>query len=228
MSFNKFFRCLLFSSFSLVLFVQPGFSADISAAPAVRKHSETSEHVETPEEVRTAGKDTTTEQATTLQDVNTHEYGGRTTFGIAIGGGGLVGLPMRIYMAEKVALEIAVFYRPVIIIGGSANDPGGPMFTGGFDFYCTKRYIPSLNRVSMNGIFIKGGHGFSELITSSMLGFGWAYERFNTKNKANSFSFELGPGVLFNDVKGSDISIEDVQPVLYWKIHWSGVFKSWM
>lgn len=34
MPFNKLFRCLLFSSFSLMLFVQPGFSSDIGAAPS--------------------------------------------------------------------------------------------------------------------------------------------------------------------------------------------------
>jgi len=163
--------------------------------------------------------------AVAQETVTLSEYGGRATFGIALGGGGIVGVPVRIYFTEKTALELAAFYRPVIIIGGGESDPGGPMFTGGFDFYFNKRYVPGKQKVRLNGLFVKGGYGFSNFLSTSLVGFGWAHEMMHKGNQSYSFSFELGPGMMFNNKKSALIDVNAVQFVIYWKLHWGWALK---
>ncbi len=148
-------------------------------------------------------------------------YGGRVTLGIAIGGGGILGVPLRIYMTEQAALEIGVFYRPVIVINGGDTSVGGPMFAGGFDFYVSKKYVPRRHKVRLNGLFLKGGYGVSDLVDSSFVAAGWAFEQMREGNYSYSFSSELGPGVMFNDVKDPAYEMEETAFALYWKFHWS-------
>ncbi len=149
--------------------------------------------------------------------VDTSEYGGRFTLGIAIGGGGIAGIPIRIFFAQLFALELGVYYRPVIVIGGD-SDPGGPMFAGGFDIYFNKRY--SRSRIKLNGIFIKGGYSLSKIVHSEFAALGWAHERMRVGNRSYSFSIELGTGLIFNQLKRDDVEMNDIGFLLYWKFHW--------
>jgi len=48
-------------------------------------------------------------------------YGGKTSFGIAIGGNALVGIPLRYYFTPMMAFEVGAFYRPVVTNIGFGN-----------------------------------------------------------------------------------------------------------
>ena len=154
--------------------------------------------------------------------VNLKDYGGRVSLGPAVGGGGIVGIPLRIYFAEKLALELAAFYRPIFGI----DDPGGPFLSGGLDVYFNKRYVARKRKVRLNGLFLKGGFGVSSTVNTQMIAVGWAHEMFHKKNKRYSFSFELGPGFIFSQIKRTDVVGLSTNPfALYWKLHWGFAMK---
>jgi hypothetical protein len=151
--------------------------------------------------------------------IDTKEYGSQVTMGVAIGGGGIIGIPLRIYLTEKTALELSAFFRPALVINYGEFYPGA-MFTGGLDIYFNKRFLPFKDRIIMNGIFIKGGYGFCDFVNTTMIAAGWAYERFHKNNTRYSFSFELGPGIMINDRSTYIYNDQLIQPALYWKFHW--------
>ncbi|MCP4677016.1 MAG: hypothetical protein GY854_16175, partial [Deltaproteobacteria bacterium] len=156
-------------------------------------------------------------ETTDVSSENPGDYGGMFTLGVALGGGGIVGIPARIFFAELFAFELGAYYRPVIVIDGD-SDPAGVMFAGGFDIYFNKRY--SDRRIKLNGIFVKGGFGISRIVYSEFAALGWAHERMHVGNERYSFSFELGTGVLFNQLKQDDVDVNDIGFLLYWKFHW--------
>jgi len=159
-------------------------------------------------------------------NVNTSDYGGTVSLGIDIGGGGLIGIPVRIYLDEKVPLELGVHLRPVL-----TNDYAGVniFYSGGFDFYFSKKYIQHKNKVRMNGMFLKGGFSNGERYNETLVSIGWAHERFKVKNK--SFTFELGLGLcktrdkeyvpIRNEYYYDSTDGTSISPMIFWKIGWN-------
>ena len=74
--------------------------------------------------------------------VNTSDYGGIFSTGCSIGGGGLVGIPLRFYLTQKFAIEITAGVRPILSLSNSTINLESISFfyTGGLDLYFTKKY----------------------------------------------------------------------------------------
>lgn len=155
-------------------------------------------------------------------------YGGRFSMGAAIGGGGLLGVPFRFTLNKTSVFELGLFYRPFIINYGNDNYDikGGLLLAGSLNLAMKKQYNPIKRKVVSNGLFVRGGIGLSEY-KESILGFGWASERFRRGIKKYSFVSELGPGMVIrnwlDDPKLSTGLKNDkkVGFILVWKIHWN-------
>lgn len=164
-------------------------------------------------------------------EVNTSNYGGPFSLGIVIGGGGLIGIPIRLYPSEQVAIDLTVGFRPMIGTSSSSTDIGINVFyTGGFDIFSTKFYNPKKERVQMSGFFIKGG-GSSGIRYGEVFGaVGWAYEQY--KWLKQSFTFQLGVGIIrlhdkdynhFSTSQTQQIDLDEYgyKPMLFWKFGWN-------
>ena len=118
------------------------------------------------------------------------EYGGRFSYGVATGGGGIVGIPVRTYISPKFALELGAFYRPAIVLTAGASDALGSfnsiVLAGGPNYYFKKHYKSKKQKIKLNGITIKGGIGFGDFSTY-LFGGGWIHESFKKRNKINLF-----------------------------------------
>ena len=155
------------------------------------------------------------------EELNLDEYGGQISYGIAIGGGGIVGVPVRYYLNPKTALEAGAFYRMTIDLDNETST-GGIMIAGGPIIYLDKSYNSFKEKIISNGITLKAGYSFSDY-KETMFALAWARESFKKRNKKNSFVFELGAGVL-NYLDSGDMYYPNgskTQPLLYWKVHWS-------
>ena len=118
------------------------------------------------------------------------DFGGKFSLGPAIGGGGLVSLPLRYYFTQKAILELG----PYLILNW---DEGGidVMVAGGIVLYFSKNYIDYKQKCKSNGIFIKGGYSFLDP-AASFVAAGWAHESFRLKNQRRSFNTELGVRIM--------------------------------
>lgn len=178
-----------------------------------------------------------TENKTEPPDFN--EYGGTFGLGIAIGGGGIVGAPLRFNFSRKFAFEAGVFIRPMYIekeyikydyyghIIGSYNEEKfifPPMIALGFDFFFSEQFNSYKQKIYKQGLLFRFGHTLTDAIGENMFAIGWAKERFKVQNKNNSYLFELGIGFLTYDrpIEVYGIGDEtDFAPILYWKLHWN-------
>jgi hypothetical protein len=156
------------------------------------------------------------------EEINFDDYGGQFSYGIAIGGGGIVGVPLRYYINQRIAFEAGAFYRMFINLDEETTS-NGVMIAGGPILYFDKSYNSFKERIISNGITFKAGYSFSDY-NETMFALAWARESFKKKNTKNSFVFELGAGVL-NYIEQDNMeyygSSSTTQPILYWKVHWS-------
>jgi hypothetical protein len=179
-----------------------------------------------------------------IPDVDVKEYGSHFSMGIAIGGGGIIGIPIRVFLHQNIPFEIAVHLRPILFAKATTNNNGtnslssieiypNLLITGEFDFFFGRKYVP-YKRISLSGIFIKGGYSTGTRFDGILGAIGWQYERFKLNQKNNSFSFGLGIGVeqlTDKTAKQSDKGgwygqMETpqevyIKPMLYWKIAWN-------
>ncbi|MCF8248034.1 MAG: hypothetical protein K9J37_22890 [Saprospiraceae bacterium] len=154
-------------------------------------------------------------------------YGGPVSIGAAIGGGGLLGLPLRINLGKTSAFEAGLFFRPFIVKFSDSYDvKGGLLVAGALNLGMKKQYKPLKRKVVSNGVFIRGGTGISKY-KETVLGFGWVSERFRQNNKKYSFISELGPGLVIRhwltdpDLGFIPDKTSEVGFILAWKIHWN-------
>ena len=172
------------------------------------------------------------------QEVFLSEYGGKYSLGFCIGGGGLIGMPARLMLTEKVAIEASLLLRPVIWLDEdlNADDSRDPSlniaFVAGPVIYFTKRNNQHKQRVQMNGIFLKGGLTNGPDVSEKMFALGWAFERFKTHKKNSSVSFQLGLGAVvsedknFEPIQTSYFSQDEslastTTPMIFWKVAWN-------
>lgn len=157
------------------------------------------------------------------------EYGGDFSYGVAIGGGGLFGIPVKMHLNKKSAFEIGAYYKPAIV---SITEEGwydesttdyylhSCIIFGGWNFYLGQYFKERKQKVKNNGIAIKGGFGFGDY-SSYILSTGWIHESFKKRNKNHSFQLELGPGLIFTDNYKIDKSINTGGLGIYWKLQWN-------
>jgi len=166
-------------------------------------------------------------------EINTSDYGGLISLGASIGGGALLGIPMRFYPGEQVAFDLTLGVRPIITNGGTSNISYDLNFfyAGDLDLYFTKIYKPKSGKVNMNGIFISGGNSTGHKYEESFYAAGWAYEHY--KNEKQSFTIKLGLGsITLNENHympyyyyypyTTYVAKKDVKSLLiFWKFGWN-------
>lgn len=160
------------------------------------------------------------------EEINLEQYGGHFSYGVAIGGGGIIGVPLRYYVNSKIGLEAGAYFRPQIsLVDEEINTNGGLMIAGGPIIYLGQSYNSFKEKIISNGISIKGGYSFTG-IKQSMFAVNWARESFKKETK-NSFVFELGAGILkyLDDDYYLYTDGSEIQPLIYWKVHWSWYVK---
>lgn len=156
---------------------------------------------------------------------NLELYGGKFSSGIAIGGGGVFGLPMRFHRSDKFAFELGLFYRPGYFTAdnyysSSSYFVHSAVISLGPDFYFERHYKERKQKIISNGITIKGGIGFGEFNTGS-IAIGWIHESFKAANKKKSLTFELGPGLVFTDFNRNNLYYSNSILGIYWKVQWN-------
>jgi hypothetical protein len=185
------------------------------------------------------------ETPTKIPNVNVNDYGSHFSIGISLGGGGIIGIPIKVFMHRNIAFEADVHFHPVIFLKKtivSSNYSSSSnldvsfypnvLLTGKFDFYFSRKYIPN-KRVRLSGMFIQGGYSYGSRFDGYMGALGWQYERFKINHKNNSLSFGLGAGIMVLDDKearphytgGWYGHYETPQeyyynPMIYWKVAW--------
>ncbi len=155
-------------------------------------------------------------------DVDDYGHTG-IAYGIAIGGGGLFGVPVQYNATPMTALELGLFYRPTIVVNyyDEAEVKGGVMLAGGANFYLKKHYKQSKRKVKLNGISVKAGRSFGDF-AQTFFAAGWASEGFRKDRTNQSLVFELGLGVVQSNYSGEGLFYEEpgITPLLYWKLNW--------
>lgn len=166
----------------------------------------------------------------TQDDVSRNDFGGVLSIGFALGGGGLIGAPVRIYPARQFAIEAGVYYRPFILITETNSYYGSersatvyhqPLLAGGFIFY--PGVSNKSDRVRLNGLSLKTGHSFGDM-PETLASIGWATEKIKGRNLSRSFSVEVGAGVtiLHDNAYAAEYELtgSTIGPLIYWKLHW--------
>jgi hypothetical protein len=157
-------------------------------------------------------------------------YGRGPNLGFAIGGGGLLGVPFRTKLGNNSAFEIGPFVRPFILSYSNAGSEVNLslLLAASINFNLKKKYNPQKQKVVANGLFIRGGTSFGKY-KESLVGFGWAGERFKKSNRRMSFIHELGPGIIirhwFDEGNNFDSPKNKVGFVLAWKVHINSYLK---
>ncbi len=140
---------------------------------------------------------------------NPDDFGGKFSLGPALGGGGIIGFPLRYYATQKTIFELGPYVR---LMSDSFGD--SIMVSGGIVYYFSKKYIGHKQKCKSNGIFLKGGASFGDPPTIFFTA-GWAHESFRLKNPRISFNMELGGRVMEAGYITAAVSI------IYLKFSWT-------
>jgi hypothetical protein len=174
--------------------------------------------------------DSEIEQLWKEENLNLKEYGGTFSYGMSLGGGGIVGVPFRFHNGEKFAFEMGIHYRPTIIYatnywgGTSTQFEHATLFSVGANYFIGKYFKENKQKVKLNGIKIMAGAGTGGYDTF-LFAIGWTHESFKKYRYNKSFTFELGPGFAFTDYSSSNDYTADSfsggSLALYWKVQWN-------
>lgn len=152
-------------------------------------------------------------------------YGGLVTLGAAIGGGGIIGMPLRIYPTRKIAIELGPYFRPFFlrVDGNRSTIYPALMTAGGFVFYF-KEELDFSNKLKLQGLSIKGGYSVGTF-PETFGALSYASEKIGLDGRSFSTEVGLGALVLLSEEPGIyyPLTNDIVQPFLYFKFHWSWV-----
>ena len=151
------------------------------------------------------------------------DYFVKSSLGVAIGGGGLVGLTYRYFPTEKIGIEGGAFYRPAWYedYNGDIKVSSSVMFAFGPVYYL-KTSMSESGKIKKNGVSVKVGVSPIGELNEFMGAVNWVYDTYKSTNKDRYFSFELGLGFLNRYQMPYDISMDvpTTAPLLYWKLNW--------
>lgn len=154
-------------------------------------------------------------------------YGENLSFGIAVGGGGILGIPVRFRFGHEFFGDIGPYYRPIILLREEINESTishGVSLTGGINLFLKNKLIEAKMKYRKHGIFIRAGYTFSSY-PQSIFGAGWVSETFKSKNSKHSFIFELGPGFSINHWVDTSSNINYTNSktsfLISLKLHWN-------
>ncbi len=174
----------------------------------------------------------------TKSDINVDDYGSRLSIGAEIGGGGLVGIPVRFFIIKKMAVEVGVHMRPIIMVNSSSDISYhlNVFFSGELSFNFNRKYITN-KRIRTNGIFVRSGFSTGKRFNEFIAAIGWQYERFKIYKKNQSFSVGVGIGIdrmrdkeaipyyQYGGWYGHSGMVYPqeiyLKPMLYWKVAWN-------
>ena len=174
-----------------------------------------------------------TAPAPSLGEMNS--YGGTVGLGVALGGGGVLGMPLRFNLSKHIAFETSATVRPALIQyqypSETYNEWFFPiMLTAEFDFFGNPKFKPRANKIVKNGLTLFGGISTSVDVPISLAAIGWSRERFRLNNKKHSYIFSLGAGIQSLDLSAvtgeSSVDGPTLMPMLLLRFHWNWYFKS--
>jgi hypothetical protein len=152
------------------------------------------------------------------------EYGNSFSYGVAIGGGGVFGLPIKFQSSSNFAFELGMHYRPGYL---KIKDPETKTYfkhslaiAGGPNFYFGRHFKESKQKIKSNGLTIKGGVGFGGF-TTLFIATGWINETFKNKIHDKSFTLELGPMYAFTKFSPRNEDFVSSTIGLYLKLQWN-------
>ncbi len=155
------------------------------------------------------------------------DHAGDISLGIALGGGGIVGVPLRYNFGPTSAIELGAFYRPVLYVDEFENliTSGSVMFVFGPQLSLGRTFKEHKRKMNSNGLFLKGGHSFG-LYSESLAALGWVLEGFREETPNRSFIFELGAGLSFRHWVDDPFlplpdGVANTTFLIYWKVHWN-------
>jgi len=162
----------------------------------------------------------------TQDTVNFEQYGGLFSIGIALGGGGLIGLPVRLFPTRNFAIELGVYARGMI----ATKTFVGLNLNGGLNFYFKDSFNPKKKKFRHDGAFLRGGKTFYNAdIKDIIIMGGWTRDHFKLGTTDRVFTLELGVGL--NSMKYTETTsgswgyetttYSGNTPMLFWKFAWS-------
>ncbi|MBN1181613.1 MAG: hypothetical protein JXB49_04940 [Bacteroidales bacterium] len=161
-------------------------------------------------------------------DVST--FGGNFSYGVAIGGGGIIGMPFR-FGGSAFSFELGAYYRPIVVSGNTSIQLySSVMAAGGPGINLGTKEKMSKSKIVKNGISLRGGYAVGE-VNSAIFSLNWMHESFKKDNPKQSFVFELGGGASYigeyrftetgSNYSYTTYSYGYYMPLIYWKCHWN-------
>ncbi|MGM0407206.1 MAG: hypothetical protein ACQERU_04435 [Bacteroidota bacterium] len=151
------------------------------------------------------------------------EYFNQSSLGVAIGGGGIIGMTHRYFVNEQFGIEEGLFFRPGIYqdyrddiqTTASVAIAAGPV-------YYLKANRTSKGKIAKNGVSVKFGISPLGDLNEFFGAVNWVHDIYKPENKNRYFSFELGAGFDNRYNMPYDISgdVATTIPMLYWKLNW--------
>ncbi|MBN1181612.1 MAG: hypothetical protein JXB49_04935 [Bacteroidales bacterium] len=155
-------------------------------------------------------------------------FGGIFSYGLAVGGGGIFGIPLR-FGGSDFSIEAGVYFRPYVEIESNRTKVfPGVMFSGGPAINLAENDKYAKSKIVKNGIALRGGYSVGT-VNTAIFSFNWIHESFKKNNPKHSFIFELGPGIsyvgsYYRNERGTfykSFSSSYFAPMVYWKCHWN-------
>jgi hypothetical protein len=151
------------------------------------------------------------------------DYYTQSSFGVAIGGGGILGATYRYFMNEQLGFEGGLFFRP-----GFYEDYRGDFQTtfsiaiAAGPVYYVNASKNAKGKIKKNGISVKLGISPIGDLNEFLGAINWVHDTYRPENKDRYFSFELGAGFDNRYNMPYDISrdVATTIPMLYWKLNW--------
>jgi hypothetical protein len=159
--------------------------------------------------------------------VRFEQYGGIFSIGIALGGGGLIGVPIRLSPTRDFAIEIGAYGRGMI---SNTSTYAGLNLNGGCNVYFKDSYNPKKKKIRHDGAFFRIGKTFYNAdINEFLVMGGWTRDHFKLGVSDKVFTLELGAGLnsftLVETTSGSwgyqTTTVTGKNPMLFWKFGWS-------
>lgn len=178
------------------------------------------------------------------EEPDIYQFGGPISVGLALGGGGIAGLPIRVYPFRRVVLEAGIYLRPTYIneVKYETVSYGGPlenikegkfavypMISVGANVFIRERYYRRSNLIAKNGVMFRYSKTLTSEFSEHIISGGWARERFKPKSKKSSFATELGLSAIIFDYNGVlwdalDVEV-NIMPMIYFKFSWNKFLK---
>jgi hypothetical protein len=163
---------------------------------------------------------------TKLDSIDYSQYGGIFSAGIALGGGGLIGVPIRLFPSRNFALELGAYARGLIatevFVGLNIN--------GGLNVYFRDSFNPKRKKIRHDGAFFRGGKTFfgADIKDIIIMG-GWTRDIFKPGTTGKVFTLELGAGYNSSKITTTEsgswgyrtTTYTGSTPMLFWKFAWS-------